>query len=276
MIKADAYYISNLRKILEEGCLDENPRPRYEDGTPAHSRFITGVFEEYDIFGGEFPIPTIRNTAVKTGINEILWIYQKQTSSLDVARQMGVKWWGEWDIGNDTIGQRYGATIAKYDLMNKLLDGLTRDPFGRRHIINMFQYADLDETEGLFPCAYETIYSVRRGPEGLLLDMTLIQRSNDFVVAGYINKSQYAALLMMVAGHCGYGVGTFRHLVQNLHVYDRHIGAVEEILSRQPLDKQPKIILNGNKNFYDYTIEDFEITGTEGISKIQSRLELAI
>lgn len=276
MIKADEYYIKNLRKIMEEGCLDEDPRPRYKDGTHAHSRFITGVFEEYDISKGEFPIPTLRKTAVKTSINEILWIYQKQTSSLEVARQMGVKWWGEWDIGDDSIGQRYGATIARYDLMNKLLDGLARNPFGRRHGINMFQYADLAETQGLYPCAYETLYSVRRGPEGLLLDMTLIQRSNDFVVAGFINKVQYTALLMMIAGHCGYGVGLFRHLVQNLHVYDRHYGAVEEILSRRPIDRQPTMTLDAKKNFYDYSADDFQVTGTEGITNIKSGLELAI
>jgi thymidylate synthase len=276
MIKADLLYKANLRRITTEGCLDRDPRPRYKDSTPAHSRFITGVFEEYDISMGEFPIPTLRPTAVKTAISEVLWIYQKQTSSLEVARAMGVKWWGEWDIGNDTIGQRYGATIARYDLMNKLLDGLAKDPFGRRHNINMFQYADLAETPGLFPCAFETLYSVRDTTDGLVLDMTLIQRSNDYIVAGYINKIQYTALLMMIAGHCGYKAGMFRHLVQNLHVYDRHSDAVQEILDREPLNKQPFMVMSGNKNFYDYTVNDFEVLGTEGITKLESKLELAI
>ena len=276
MIKADLLYKANLRRITTEGCLDRDPRPRYKDSTPAHSRFITGVFEEYDISKGEFPIPTLRSTAVKTAINDVLWIYQKQTSSLEVARAMGVKWWGEWDIGDDTIGQRYGATIARYDLMNKLLDGLTKDPFGRRHNINMFQYADLAETPGLFPCAFETLYSVRDTTDGLVLDMTLIQRSNDYIVAGYINKIQYTALLMMIAGHCGYKAGMFRHLVQNLHVYDRHSDAVQEIMDREPLNKQPFMIMSGNKNFYDYTVNDFEVLGTEGITKLESKLELAI
>ena len=276
MIKADLLYKANLRRITTEGCLDRDPRPRYKDSTPAHSRFITGVFEEYDISKGEFPIPTLRSTAVKTAISEVLWIYQKQTSSLEVARAMGVKWWGEWDIGDDTIGQRYGATIARYDLMNKLLDGLTKDPFGRRHNINMFQYADLAETPGLFPCAFETLYSVRDTTDGLVLDMTLIQRSNDYIVAGYINKIQYTALLMMIAGHCGYKAGMFRHLVQNLHVYDRHSDAVQEILDREPLDRQPLVVISSNKNFYDYTVNDFEVLGIEGILKLESKLELAI
>ena len=276
MNKADKYYIQNIQKIMEEGSWDENPRPKYSDGVPAHSKFITGVFEEYDISKGEFPIPTLRNTAIKTGIKEILWIYQKQTSSLEVAREMGINWWEEWNIGDDTIGQRYGRTIAKYSLMDGLIGGLIKDPFSRRHIINMYQYSDLQETTGLHPCAYETLWSVRKGDDGLILDMTLIQRSNDFITAGYINKIQYTALLMMVAGHCNYKVGKFCHLVQNLHIYDRHFYAVAELLNKEPLDIQPKIILKENKNFYDYTIDDFEIVGTEGITKINSKLELAI
>jgi len=273
---SDKYYLQNIQKIMSEGSWDENPRPKYSDGVTAYSKFITGVFEEYDISKGEFPIPTLRNTAIKTGIKEILWIYQKQTSSLRVAREMGINWWEDWNVGDDTIGQRYGATIGRYNLIDRLLKGLIDDPFGRRHIINMFQYHDLFETNGLYPCAYETLWSVRKGDDGLILDMTLIQRSNDFITAGYINKIQYTALLMMVAGHCNYKVGKFCHLVQNLHIYDRHFDAVAELLNKEPLDVQPKIILKENKNFYDYTIDDFEIVGIEGITKINSKLELAI
>jgi thymidylate synthase len=276
MNKADKYYIQNIQKIISEGSWDENPRPKYPDGIPANSKFITGVFEEYDISKEEFPIPTLRNTAIKTGIKEILWIYQKQTSSLDVAREMGINWWDEWNIGYNSIGQRYGATIGRYDLMNKLLDGLVKNPFGRRHIINMFQYSDLQETPGLYPCAYETIWSVRRNNGELILDITLIQRSSDYLMANSINKGQYLALQMMVAGHCGYKVGKFCHLVQNLHIYDRHFDAVSELLKKEPLDTQPKLILKENKNFYEYTINDFEITGIEKITKINSKLELAI
>ena len=276
MNKADKYYIENLKKIKSEGSWDENPRPKYPDGTQSHSKFITGVFEEYDISKGEFPIPTIRNTAIKTGIKEIFWIYQNQSSSLEVARKMGINWWDEWDIGDGSIGQRYGKTIAKYQLMDKLLHRLLKDPFSRRHIMNMYQYSDLDETTGLYPCAYETIWSVRKGDDGLILDMTLIQRSSDYIVANHINKSQYLSLLLMVAAHCNYKVGKFCHLVQNLHIYDRHFDAATELLNKEPLDSQPKLILKENKNFYDYTIDDFEIVGTEGITKLKSKLELGI
>lgn len=276
MIKADKYYIENLKDILDNGSWDENPRPKWSDGTPAHSKFITQVFEKYDISKGEFPITTLRNTAIKTGIREIFWIYQKQSNCLKVAREMGINWWEEWNIGDDTIGQRYGATIRRYNLMDDLLDGLKNDPFSRRHIINMYQYADLKETMGLHPCAYSTIWSVRKVDGEYYLDMTLDQRSSDFLVANFINKTQYIALLMMVAGHLGYKVGKFCHLVQNLHVYDRHLDAMVEILNRTPLDIQPKLILKENKNFYDYTIDDFIIIDNQGIQKLSTDLEIAV
>ena len=277
MNRADKYYLENIKKVMTEGSWDENPRAKYSDGTPAHSIFTTGVFEEYDISKGEYPLTTLRNTAIKTGIKEILWIYQKQTSSLNIARDMGINWWEEWDIGDESIGQRYGATIKRYDLVNKLLNGLVKDPFGRRHIINMFQYVDLEETNGLFPCAYEILCSVRKDDDGLILDMTLVQRSSDYLVANVINKIQYLALQMMIAGHCGYRVGKFCHLVQNLHIYDRHFDSVTEIINRVPFEKDfPYIELMGNKNFYDYTIDDFKIYNIGEIKKLSNKLELAI
>jgi thymidylate synthase len=276
MNNADKYYIQNLQKIMSEGSLDENPRPKYSDGTPAHSKFITQVFEEYNISKGEFPITTLRNTAIKTGIKEILWIYQKQTSSLEVAREMGINWWDEWNVGDNSIGQRYGATIKRYDLMNKLLDGLVNDPFGRRHIISMYQYVDLEETNGLFPCAYETLWSVRKVGGDKVLDMTLIQRSSDYLMANTINKGQYLALQMMVAGHCGYKVGKFCHLVQNLHIYDRHFDYVSELLKNETTNISPSFRLNGNKNFYDYTLDDFEFFDFDKLKPLSGKLELAI
>jgi len=276
MIKADKYYKENLTEILKFGSKDENPRPRYKDGVSAHSLFITGVFEEYDISKGEFPITTLRNTAIKTGIKEILWIYQKQTSSLVDARSIGINWWDEWNIGDDTIGQRYGATIKKYDLLNKLIDGLVNDPFSRRHIIDMYQYSDLNETSGLYPCAYSTSWSVRKIDGVYYIDMTLNQRSSDYLMANHINKIQYVALQMMIAYHCGYKVGKFCHLVQNLHIYDRHIEAASEILERESLDINPMLSLKNIKNFYEYTIDDFIISNIEGIKKLTKRLEIAI
>lgn len=276
MNKADSYYKENLEKIINDGSFDSNPRPKYKDGTPAHSKFITQVFEEYDISKGEFPITTLRNTAIKTGIKEILWIYQKQSNSLKDAMDMGINWWNEWDIGDKTIGQRYGATIRKYDFVNTILKNLKNDPFSRRHIINMYQENDLRETKGLYPCAYETIWSVRKKNDDLLLDLTLNQRSNDYIMAGYINKIQYVSLQMMFASHLGYKVGKFCHFVQNLHIYDRHHDAALEILNRLPINDHPYIELKSERDFYEFSIDDFCIKNVNGIKKLSSDIEIAI
>jgi thymidylate synthase len=277
MNKAEFYYKQNLQRILDENNMDENPRPKYKDGTPAHSYFITQVFEEYDINKDEFPITTLRNTAIKTGIKEILWIYQDQSNSLELARKRGINWWNEWNIGDDTIGQRYGATIKKWKLIDKLLTNLKENPFSRRHIINMYQEADLQETKGLYPCAYETIWSVRKIKDEFLLDLTLVQRSQDYIMATYINKIQYVALQLMICSHLDYKAGKFCHFIQNCHIYDRHINAAKEILNREPIKNiNPRIELNVNKNFYEITMDDFKIYDVKDIPKLKSELELAI
>lgn len=273
---ADSYYKDNIKNILDNGYWDENPRPKWKDGTPAKSKFITQVMEKYDVGNGEFPITTLRNTAIKTGIKEILWIYQGQNSSLEDAHARGIMWWDEWDIGDGTIGQRYGATVAKHDLMNKLLDSLKNDPFSRRHIVSLYQYDDMCATKGLHPCAYETLWSVRRADDDMVLDMTLIQRSCDYITAGYINKIQYLALQMMVASHLGYKVGVFCHYVHNLHIYDRHIPAAETLLMRECLGEHPYIRLKSDKSFYDFNIDDFDIIGTDSIPKLDTKLEIAV
>lgn len=284
MLYADEIYKRNLAKILREGTKDENPRPRYEsDGKPAHSLFITQVFEEYDLNDGELPITTLRPIHIAKAISEILWIYQDQTSDLKILKDKhDIHWWDLWGIGDGTIGQRYGATVGRYDLMNKFLDGLKKDPFGRRHIISLWQMKDLMETDGLSPCAFQIIGSVRNsnifvdGKEKKFFDLTLIQRSSDYAVAGHINMIQYVALQMMIAHECGFLVGRFARFTQNLHIYDRHIEQVHELLRREPSDIQPKLILNAEgKSFYDITVDDFELADYHPV-KPQLKFELGV
>lgn len=275
MNKADKLFKELCRDILHNGAntIDGKVRPKYKDGTPSHTIFSTQVFETYDINKGEFPITTLRPIAWKSGIKEILWIYQDQTNELSVLKnKYNIHWWDDWNVGDGTIGQRYGATVKKYDLMNKLLNGLKEQPYGRRHIINLYQYADFDETEGLHPCAMETHFNVRNG----FLDMTLIQRSSDYLMANSINKIQYVALMMMVAKATGFKPGKFSHFVQNVHIYDRHVEAANILLEREPSEKQPRLVLDTDKtDFYSFTIEDFKLIDYEPV-KPQLKLELAI
>lgn len=276
MNKADKNFKELLTYVLENGVLDENPRPYWleKDGshTPAHSLFATQYMETFDISKGEFPITTIKPTAWKTGIREMFWIYQAASNDLKVAReQFGIKWWDSWDIGNGTIGSTYGAIVKRLDLMNELLKGIQENPYGRRHIISLWQEDDLRGEIGLPPCAFQTLWSVR----GEYLDCTLIQRSQDILGANNINNTQYVALLMMVAKHCGLKPGKYTHFIQNTHIYDRHIPIAKEFLERPISEKQPKLIFEPkSNNFYDFTIDDFKIIDYEPQPKIF--IEIAI
>lgn len=279
MTKADKYMNSMILRIMDEGYKDENPRPHYADGTPAHTISVNHTFRTYDLSKGEFPICTLRPMAWKTGIREIFTIYQKPTNELQKMESMGVTWWKDWDIGDGTIGQRYGATVSRYDLINNLIKDIQNDPYGRRKIVSLWQETDLRETAGLAPCAFLTIWNVR----GEYLDMILVQRSGDMLTAsgpGGINEIQYAALLMMIARHTGYKPGVFSHLVANEQIYDRHFDAAEEMLSRyQDLhsdDKIPTLTLNPDAtNFYEMTIDDFTMADYIPM-KPQLKLELGI
>lgn len=279
MTIADLIYKKNITRILTEGSWDEDPRPRYKsDGEPAYSKFITQVFEEYDISKGEFPLTSLRPIAIMNGIKEIRWIYQDQTNKLAVLREKyGIYWWDEWGIGDDTIGQRYGATVSKYNLISNLIERLLSDKFGRRHIICLWQESDFLQTDGLPPCAFMIMLSVRKIDGEYYLDLTLIQRSSDYLVAGHINMIQYVALQMMLAHHCGYKVGKFARFTQNLHIYDRHIEQAYELLDRvPPKESQPKLILKADgKSFYDITENDFELIDYEPV-KPQMKFDLGI
>lgn len=280
MYKANHIYRRNLYCLLHSdyNTNGHEVRPKYIDGTPAHTQYLNNVSDMYDISNGEYPITNYRPLAWKSAIKEILWIYQDQSNDLDLLNtKYGIKWWDEWEIQNNhsgvrTIGIRYGATIRKYDLMNKLLDGLKNNPYSRRHIINMWQYEDFEESEGLNPCVYETIWNVR----GPYLDVMVNQRSSDYVTSECINRLQYCALLLMVAKAVGLKPGLFTYNVANLHLYDRHVENADILLYRHPVDKQPKLILNTNKtNFYDFTIDDFELIDFECPFE-QLKFELAI
>ena len=290
MTKADNYISKLIAHIKDTGYMDINPRPKYADGTPAHTISVNHTFRSYDLSKGEFPICTLRPQAWKTGIKEIFTIYQKPTNNIAEMHDMGVTWWDEWDIGDGTIGQRYGATVSRYDLINNLIKDIENDPYGRRKIVSLWQEQDLHETPGLAPCAFQTIWNVR----GQYLDMLLVQRSGDMLTAsgpGGINEIQYAALLMMIARHTGYEPGVFSHIVANEQIYDRHMDAAGEMMIRYGKavnaevshkifeginPKTPMLVLNPNvKNFYDMTIDDFIMENYEPI-KPQLKLELGI
>lgn len=289
MTSADIRLIQDINNIMNNGEIDENPRPKYEDGTPAHTKFVTHVVRTYRLYKDEFPICTLRPIAWKNAIKEILWIYQDQSNSLEVLEnKYNIHWWNEWESKEllGTIGVRYGETVRKHDLINNLLHDIKNDPYGRRHIMSLWQEDDFKSSDGLRPCAYETIWTVR----GEYLDMLLMQRSGDMLTAsgaGGVNEVQYAALLMMIAHATGYKPGKFTHIVANEHIYDRHYEAAKELIARcenlktndktytYKFDSVKMIFSPKSKNFYDFSIDDFTLVDYHP-QEPQLKLELGI
>ena len=260
--KGDIEHKRILQKIIDIGCKDQNPRPKYADGTPAHTLSYNGDMSQYDLSKGEFPIITLRPIATKLAIGEILWIYQDQTSDLSVLEdKYNVHWWNDWDIGGHTIGQVYGATVKRWDLVNRLIKDIQDDPDGRRHIMSLWQEQDLREPHGLKPCAFLTIWNVRHGKDLLdYLDMILLIRSNDYCAAGCINQVQYAVFQHLIARHLGYLPGVFTCFMDNIQIYDRHLEGAKELLRREPIECHPYVWLNPDKkDFYDFTLDDIKI-----------------
>lgn len=282
---ADKIFKDNIQEILSYGTWDENPRPKYSDGTPAHTKFITDIFEKYPA-GNLAPITELRPIAWKTAIREMLWIYNNQTSNLKELHERKVFFWDEWEVENTgTIGQRYGATVRKHDIINNLLKDLEEDKFGRRHVINLWQEDDFKESEGLKPCAFLSMYTVTKDPTGeheYMLNASLTIRSSDFLTAASINRIQYKALQLMLAKHLSMSVGTFSVFTSNMHIYDRHMENAKKIRNvalrdmqynmaePSPWDKekrakyweqQPQLILNvpDGTDFYDIKDTDFEL-----------------
>ena len=279
MTKADTIFKENIRKIMEEGVWSEQARPKYKDGRTANSKYITGAFMEFDLSKGEFPITTLRPIAIKSAIKEMLWIYQDQSNSLDLLEdKYNVHYWNDWEEGDSrTIGQRYGAVVKKHDITNKILKQLEANPWNRRNIISLWDYDAFEETDGLLPCAFQTMFDVRRVDGEIYLDATLTQRSNDMLVAHHINAMQYVALQMMIAKHFGWKVGMFFYFINNLHIYDNQFEQAEELLRREPSDCQPHLVLNvpDGTNFFDIKPEDFELVDYDPV-KPQLKFDLAI
>lgn len=279
MTKADNIFKDNIRKILDEGVFSQQARPKYKDGRTANSKYITGSFAEYDLSRGDFPITTLRPIAIKSAIKEIFWIYQDQTSDLAVLKEKyGVNYWDDWAVGDGTtIGQRYGAIVKKHDIIRKLLKQLADNPWNRRNVISLWDYEAFEATDGLLPCAFQTMLDVRQVGDDIYLDATLTQRSNDMLVAHHINAMQYVALQMMIAKHFGWKVGKFFYFINNLHIYDNQFEQAEELLRREPTACQPRLVLNvpDGTDFFAIKPEDFELVDYDPVLP-QLKFDLAI
>lgn len=263
MSKADQLFVKMCTDILDYGTTTEGEkvRPRWEDGTPAYTIKNFGVTARYDL-REEFPALTLRRTALKSAMDEILWIYQKKSNNI---HDLNSHIWDEWADETGSIGKAYGYQIGQksqyaegeFDQMDRVLYDLTHTPYSRRIMTNMYTFADLHEMH-LYPCAYSVTYNVTHaeGDERPTLNMVLMQRSQDILAANNWNVCQYAILLMMVAQSVDMVAGELLHVIVDAHIYDRHVDIVRELIAR-PQYPAPTVRLNPEvTSFYDFTTDD--------------------
>ncbi len=270
MSKADDIFCSMCQDIIDNGTTTEGQkvRPRWEDGTPAYTIKRFGVCNRYNL-KDEFPALTLRRTALKSAMDEVLWIYQKKSNNIaDLKSHI----WDEWADATGSIGKAYGYQIGvkshypqgDFDQMDKVLYDLKETPYSRRIMTNTYVFADLSEMN-LYPCAYSVTYNVTQEPgeDRPTLNMLLNQRSQDVLAANNWNVCQYAILLMMVAQSVDMNAGELVHMIADAHIYDRHVDVIRELISR-PRFAAPKVSLNPDvHDFYDFTTADLLVENYE-------------
>ena len=273
---ADKIFIDTCRQILDEGISDEglDVRPKWLDGTPAHTIKKFCIVNRYDL-SKEFPIITLRRTAFKSAIDEILWIWQKKSNNV---HDLNSHIWDSWADESGSIGKAYGYQLGiksvypegEFDQVDRVLYDLKHNPQSRRILTNIYNFQDLHEMH-LYPCAYSMTFNVT----GNKLNGILNQRSQDTLTANNWNVVQYAVLLHMFAQVSGLEAGEFVHVISDAHIYDRHVPIVEEIL-QNPQYTAPTFKMNKDiKNFYDFTVDDFELENYQ-YTKLEKKIEVAV
>lgn len=259
---ADNIFISNCKDILENGVwdTDRDVRPRWEDGSPAHTIKKFGIVNRYDL-SKEFPILTLRRTYLKTSVDELLWIWQAKSNNI---KDLRGHIWDQWADENGSIGKAYGYQLGvkhkyaegEFDQVDRILYDLKHNPASRRILSNIYNHADLHEMN-LYPCAYSMTFNV----SGSTLNAILNQRSQDMLTANNWNICQYAVLVHMFAQACGLQAGELVHVIADAHIYDRHVPIVEKMLENPRYDA-PKLVIDPNvTDFYDFTVDSFRLEG---------------
>lgn len=276
MSLADKIFIENCNDIIENGVWDTDypVRPKWLDGTPAHTVKKFCIVNRYDL-RKEFPILTLRRTAFKSAVDEILWIWQKKSNNV---HDLNSHIWDSWADETGSIGKAYGYQLGvkhvypegEFDQVDRVLYDLKNNPHSRRIMTNIYTFADLHEMH-LYPCAYSMTFNV----SGDTLNGILNQRSNDVAVANNWNVVQYSVLLMMLAQVSGLKVGELVHVIADAHVYDRHIPVVKKMLENPQFDA-PKLVMNPDvKDFYKFTVDDFKLENYQ-FNKLEEKFEVAI
>lgn len=260
----DDIYCTLVEDILKNGVEVENR-------TGVNTIKLPSYHFQLDV-GKEFPVLTVKQLFLRQAVLEMLWIYQAQSNDVRWLQERNVHIWDEWEIDENgdwkdiktgrvlkhfdpafahTIGTAYGYVVKKYNLIDRLLESLTRDVNDRRRVVSLWQEAELP-TAVLPSCVWSSEWDVTDGK----LNLWVHQRSCDTALGLPFNVTQYAVLMCMVAQVCGLKPGRLDWSIKDAHMYVNHKQGMEALLNRWHENGSlpaPTLWLNPEvKNFYDF------------------------
>lgn len=276
----DAAYHSLLQELVTKAHRTTVRPDRTNTGTFS----VFGRQYRYDLSQGQIPIITTKHVHMHSVLHELLWFISGSTN-IKYLHDNKVSIWDEWADEHGELGPVYGSQWRSWeapavfspdtnfatneeldnegeflpgpriDQIQRLLDGLKSNPFGRRHIVSAWNVADIDRM-ALPPCHTLFQFYVEDVDGVLTLSCQLYQRSCDVFLGGPFNIAQYGLLTHMIAAVLGYAAGEFVHTIGDAHLYSNHIAQAEEQLSRTSYDV-PKIVFNRvPDNFFDFEAGD--------------------
>ena len=235
-------YLELLREVRHSGRRKEQRAVLASTGTRPAVLSLFGRQIRFDLNDG-FPLVTTKHVPFKAVAHELIWFLSGSTNT-EYLRQHNVKIWDEWADASGELGPVYGKHWRRWqgpqgevDQIARLIDGIRRvrdNPQaseGRRLILTAWNPADMPDPKVPTGCHTFSQYEVFDGK----LSCQLYQRSADLFLGVPFNIASYALLTHLLAHVTGLGVGDFVHTFGDAHIYENHLSAVDEQLTREPL-----------------------------------------
>ena len=261
-------YLESLKFVLENGSVRE-------DRTGTGTIGVFGMQSRYDLTLG-FPAVTTKKLAFKACLSELLWFLEGSSDERRLAEilygsseedkrtiwtdnALAPYWLPKAKFQGD-LGRVYGVQWRDFggvDQVVELINGIKRDPYGRRHILTAWNPGQLDQM-ALPPChCFAQFYVSTDGK----LSCQMYQRSCDMFLGVPFNIASYSLLTHMISQVCGLEAGEFVHVLGDAHIYLNHVEQVKEQLGREPLPL-PTLWINPDvQDILKFTMEDFRLDG---------------
>jgi thymidylate synthase len=270
-------YLKALHDVLNNGTVRK-------DRTGTGTIGVFGMQQRYDLSQG-FPAVTTKKLAFNACLSELLWFIEGSGDERRLAEILhGPDTEHKRTIWTDNALASYWIPKAKYqgdlgrvygvqwrdfggvDQLLQLVEGIKKDPYGRRHIISAWNPAELDQM-ALPPCHIMAQFYVSADNK---LSCQMYQRSADYFLGVPFNIASYSIFTHMIAQVCGLGVGEFIHVIGDAHIYLNHIDQVKEQLSRTPMES-PTLWLNPNiTDITKFTMDDVKLINYQSHNAIKA------